>query len=169
VSFPTIETIDRTWIERIRADHDPQAAKLAAHFTLVFPTEETSGAVAAELAGIADSTRPVPFTLRRAKAVVDASDRGCHVFLVPDEGSQAISELHDRLHGGVLGRHLREDFPFVPHVTVAASADFPWCEAKANGLNRDPLTITGILESLDLLQLDDGAVSSVSRFMLRGV
>jgi hypothetical protein len=48
VAFPTFEAADRQWIESIRAKHDPEAKRIAAHFTLIFPailrreTEPTS-------------------------------------------------------------------------------------------------------------------------------
>ena len=37
VAFPLLDADDRQWIESIRAKHDPEAKRIAAHFTLVFP------------------------------------------------------------------------------------------------------------------------------------
>jgi 2'-5' RNA ligase len=166
VSYPILAVPDRRWIESIRANHDPQAARLAAHFTLVFPADVASGEVAAEIAAIAGSARAIPFVIRCAKAVRDTFSGGGHVFLVPDEGANEIATLHDRLYSGVLRPHLREDIPFEPHITVAAGDDFGWCEAIAEGLNQDPRTRVGIVESLELVEIVDGTVSSTGRFIL---
>ncbi len=167
VSYLTLDVADRKWVESIRANHDPQAAKLAAHFTLVFPTDVAPGEVAAEVAAAASSTAPIPFVIRYAKAVRDALGEGGHVFLLPDEGaSREITTLRDRLYSGVLRPYLREDIPFLPHITVAASHDFGCCEAIAKELNRDPRNIAGVLKSLELVDIVDGTVTSTGQFIL---
>lgn len=167
VSYPVLGVADRRWVESIRANHDPQAADLAAHFTLVFPADVAPGDLAVEVAAAAGSAAPIPFVIRCAKAVRDAFGRGGRVFLVPHEGADEITTLHDRLYSGVLRPHLREDIPFVPHITVAAGRDLGWCEAIAAELNRDPRTMAGVLESLELVDIVDGTVSCRGRFMLR--
>jgi len=37
VAFPSVDEVDRQWIESFRSQHDPQASRLGVHFTLVFP------------------------------------------------------------------------------------------------------------------------------------
>jgi hypothetical protein len=39
VAYPGLSATDHQWIEGIRSRSDPLAARIAAHFTLVFPTE----------------------------------------------------------------------------------------------------------------------------------
>jgi hypothetical protein len=39
VTYPSLSEDDRRWIEGVRARHDPLALRIAAHVTLVFPTE----------------------------------------------------------------------------------------------------------------------------------
>ena len=57
VAYPTLSDDDRLWIEGVRARHDPLASRIAAHFTLVFPTEAEghAGALAAH------RRRDIPF------------------------------------------------------------------------------------------------------------
>jgi len=121
VAYPCLTEADRQWIESIRARHDPQASRISAHFTLVFPVEVSPIDVLRNVSVVAKSTQPIQFVIRDARAVRDALGGGSHVFLVPDKGRVEITKLHDRLYEGVLRAHLRTDFPFMPHITVAAA------------------------------------------------
>jgi len=163
ISYPALRAADRDWIESIRATRDPQAARLAAHFTLVFPAEVASDRVAEEIAAVAGSVRPIPFVIRAARAVRDVFHRRGHVFLVPEEGSREIAWLHDRLYEGVFKRHFRGDIPFAPHITVAAARDFAWCETFADELERRALEIPGMLRDIELVSVAGGAVVSVEK------
>lgn len=40
------------------------------------------------------------------------------MFLEVDRGRKQIEELHDRLYTGPLLQFLKEDIPYIPHVTV---------------------------------------------------
>ena len=164
VSYPRLEEADRQWIESIRARHDPQADRIGVHLTLVFPAEAPPDDVAAEVSVVARSLTPIPFTIRRAKAVPDVIGGGGHVFLVPDEGRDEIARLHDRLYEGVMRPHLRMDIPFTPHLTVAAHADVDLCEHLARALNLDRRTVSGTLRSLDLVNVAGRRVDTIATF-----
>ena len=90
VAFPLFDADDRQWIESIRAKHDPEAKRIAAHFTLVFPAVLPLRATEAHVARVAQSTEPIKFVLRRAAVVPDARGAGGHVFLLPEEGRDAL-------------------------------------------------------------------------------
>ena len=170
IAYPRISEDDRTWIESIRSQFDPQVARLAAHFTLVFPLEAALNTVTREASAVAASSDPVRFTIRNAVAVRNVLTTGGHVFLVADEGGREIMGLHDRLYGGVLKPHCRSDIPFVPHMTVAASEDFGWCDAFARNICRGR-TISGTLDSIDVVDVVRPRVESIGQFVLgeRGV
>ena len=68
VAYPTFDDADRDWLESFREVHHPQA-QLAAHFTLVFPTDVALADVTAELTEAAAFTRGFPVALRSAPAV----------------------------------------------------------------------------------------------------
>ena len=166
VSYPHLEDADRDWIESVRAKHDPQAPRIGVHFTLVFPAEVLPIVVAAEVSAVARSAKPIPFTIRCAKAVRDVVGGGGHVFLVPDEGRDEIAQLHDQLYEGALRPHLRADIPFTPHLTVAAGSDPAWCEGLAEELGLDHRTVCGILRSIELVDVDNPRVGSIATFVL---
>ena len=66
VAFPVLADADGRFIEELRRKHDPNAARLGAHVTLVFPTTETSADVlAARVGALSAKTAPIGFELRR--------------------------------------------------------------------------------------------------------
>jgi len=166
VSYPSIDEADRQWIESVRAKYDPQAARIGVHFTLVFPTDASPAEVAGEVAVVASVARPIPFTIRGARAVGDVVGGGGHVFLVPDEGREEIATLHDQLYHGVLRPHLRQDIPFTPHMTVAAGSDLAACEELVHELNLGHRIVHGILRGIELVNLEKRHVDSIATFAL---
>jgi 2'-5' RNA ligase len=161
VAYPTLEERDRLWIESIRARHDPQAPLISAHFTLVFPVELEVETVAAHASSRLRDACPIPFVLRRAVALPDPIGDGCHVFLVPQEGRDDLAALHDRLYEDVLRPHLREDMPFLPHVTVAGSRDVGECERLAEMLNRQGVDVKGTASSIELIEVGNAGVKTL--------
>jgi len=167
VAYPGLERADREWIEAIRTRHDPQAALIGVHFTLVFPADSSASDLAAEASAVAAATAPIPFAIRRASATPDAlGGAGGHVFLVPDEGAREIAALHHRLYQGVMRPHLRADIPFTPHMTVAACPDMAACEHLARAINREPRGIRGALESVEVIEVGASRVRSIGAFVL---
>jgi 2'-5' RNA ligase len=159
VAYPALDAVDRQWIEGMRAERDPVAARVAVHFTVVFPVEAPLDEVVLEVATVTASTEPIRFVIRRAEAVPDRA--GARVFLVPDEGTAEIVTLHDRLYNGVLRPHLRTDIPYVPHMTVAADRRLEPCAAWAQELNQTQRTIRGLLRSVDIVDVATTPVRSV--------
>lgn len=166
VGYPTLSESDHRWIESFRARHDPQTAQIGAHFTLVFPTELAAEPVVNHASAVFQLTRSIPFVVRRAEPVADLVAGGNHVFLVPEEGRDEIVALHDRLYGGLLRPFLREDVPFLPHITVGGSAEFGQCQRLAEELNRAHFAVQGAIENIDLIEVTSEGVKPVMRFAL---
>jgi len=166
LSYPSLNEADCQWIESVRIKHDPQAARIGVHFTLVFPADAAPAEVAVEVAAVARSARPIPFTIRRARAVSDVVGGGARVFLVPHEGCGEIATLHDQLYQGVLHPHLRADIPFTPHMTVAAGLDLAVCEGLVQELSLDHRTVQGILRTIEVVNLENRRVDSIATFVL---
>jgi 2'-5' RNA ligase len=166
VGYPKLEESDHRWIESFRARHDPQASRIRAHFTLVFPVELAAEPVIEHFSAILRSARAIPLVLRRAEPVADLIAGGSHVFLVPEEGRDEIVALHDQLYGGPLRPLLRLDIPFLPHITMGAAATRDECQRLADELNREALAVEGILEQVDLIEVTKEGVKPVIRFSL---
>lgn len=165
VAYPTLDQRSLDWLEAIRRQHDPQASRIPAHFTLVFPIEESPGDLTKEIARVCLRYRPIPFVLRSAVATRDVVHGGAHVFAVPDEGRDHITRLHDDLYAGVLRPHLRDDIAFVPHITLAAG-DGRWCERYAAQLNEILQPLRGAIDSVTLLDVSRSEVESIVRLVL---
>jgi hypothetical protein len=79
-----------------------------------------------------------------------------------------VLALHSSLNPGQLAPIARPDIPFIPHVTVAAPADFEQAAAVADELNARGVAIAGTIFAIDVLALDDKAVREISRIELGG-
>ena len=166
VGYPKLEESDHRWIESFRTRHDPQASRIRAHFTLVFPVELTAEPIVEHLSALLQNARPIPFVLRRAEPVPDLVAGGSHVFLVPEEGRHEIAALHDKLYGGLLRPFLRQGVPFVPHITVGGSSTFDPCLRLAAELNHETLAVPGVITHLDLIEVTSAGIKTVIRFAL---
>jgi hypothetical protein len=102
IAFPLLEPDDKQWIESIRAKHDPEAKRIAAHFALVLPAVLPLRVTEAHVGRVAHATEPIRFVLRRATVAPDTIGSGGHVFLIPEDGRDLIAGLHERLYEGAL-------------------------------------------------------------------
>lgn len=166
VAFPLLDPDDRQWIESIRAKHDPEAKRIAAHFTLVFPTVLPLRATEAHVERVARSTEPFRFLLRRAAVAPDALGSSGHVFLIPEDGRDALAGLHERLYEGALQRHLRRNVSFTPHVTVAAGTAIDPLHTLAGELNARGLGIRGSISEIVLVDVTPAEIRPAARFPL---
>ena len=168
VAFPLLDADDKQWIDSIRAKHDPEAKHIAAHFTLVFPAVMPLRMTEAHVARVAQSTEPIRFVLRRAAVVPDTVGTGGHVFLLAEDGRDALAALHERLYEGVPQTHVRRMASFMPHVTVAASASIDPLHTLAGELNTKALAIRGSISEVVLVELTRAEIRNVGHFPLSG-
>lgn len=165
VAFPQFEGHDRQWLESIRAKHDPEAKNIDAHFTLVFPAVLPLRATEAHVTRVAHLTEPIRFVLRRATVAPHAIGSGGHVFLIPEDGRDALAGLHDRLYEGVVPR-LKRNTSFTPHVTVAAGTAIDSLHTLAGELNAKGLSIRGSISQLVLVDVTSAEIRPVAHFPL---
>lgn len=161
----TSRSSDRDWIEIIRRAHDPQYSLIEPHITFVFPVEGISSDVAFKHAGaVASSTPPIAFRLSRAAAMRNSGGRGSHMMLLPGTGDDAMRALHRRLYAGALAPALNPAVPYVPHVTVAASACHEDAEAMAAAVGE--VDIPGTLRAIVIPEYDGANVKELHRLTL---
>ncbi len=168
VAYPDLEEPDRRWLEAFRARHDPQASRIDAHFTLVFPFEAAADDVALEAGTTAQTTPRIALSIRRSVLLADVVGGGTLVCLAPDEGAAGIVALHDRLYAGALRAHLRADIRYVPHITVGAAGTTTEAARLAKELGADTRVIRGRIDRIDVVALDERAVRSLTRHGLGG-
>ena len=109
-------------VESFRRRHDPLADALPAHVTLVFPfpTNLTVTQIGSHIRRIVGNWPSLPVSFRDVEGIVDE-----FVVLMLRERVDAIIALHDKLYGGVLKTHLRDDIAYQPHVTLGRVAGNP--------------------------------------------
>lgn len=171
LAYPELNPADAVRIEMVRAVHDPNHAKVRAHFTLVSPLalapeRHSVEELVAFVGTIAREQRPFPFVLRSALPFPDTLGPATHVFLVPDEGFGALVRLRDRLYSGPLARDLRLDIPAIPHVTIGRAASARHAKRLADSLNARPLAIAGEITALYFVAHDGGTVRTIARLPL---
>lgn len=122
--FPAFRGIER--IEAFRARHDPMAALVPAHLSLVFPfpTALSRLQVETHVQRVVSRWPPIAVSFRVLR--LHANE---FVFLMAARGAAAVTALHDRLYTRSLQPHLRRDLPYEPHITVARNPDFAALEA----------------------------------------
>jgi len=117
VWFPALpESPAAHHIEAFRREHDPLAAKIPAHLTLVFPFPCTLTAtqIAAHTRRIVAKWPPLPVVFRDVEGLLDE-----FVLLMARDRAEALTALHDELYTGVLRNFLRKEIAYNPHITIA--------------------------------------------------
>lgn len=165
IARPHFEKADLAWLTDIRSRR--AGSRGAPYFTLVFAnidieTADFTKAVRAH----AKPIHPIRFRLRSALVVPERIVSRFHVFLIPDEGFGAILKLHDALHAGPLKAALRQDSPYLPHITVATTADYATACSLAFALNQGDLDIHGQIDALQVESRTGDVIQHVAEFPL---
>lgn len=167
VAYLNVSTSAGAFFDAFRQEHDPHVDVVAPHFTLVFGCKAVPETAYNEhIASVAQSTKSIRFHCKYAMLGADVVDDTAYVFLVPDEGNGSISLLHDRLYTGVLAEHLRLEFPYIPHITVASTKDRKMAKSLCDSLNRVGVDVEGTLRSLTVGALKDGKLRFLAEHRL---
>lgn len=165
VARPQFHKSELAWLTDIRRRRtgNPGPPK----FTLVFsgaqmPPKDFAELIAAQVKGVA----PIRFHLRCALVAPEPAVGGFHVFLIPDEGFAAITRLHDRLHVGPIEAALRPEMPYLPHITVTTDHDYAAARKTAESINARDLSITGVIDTLQVERRRGGVVRVVAEIPL---
>jgi hypothetical protein len=149
IAHPHFDKADLAWLTDIRSRR--AGSRGAPYFTLVFATLDISPAAFIKaIRAHAKDIHPIRFRLRSALVVPEPSVGRFHVFLIPDEGFGAILRLHDALHAGPIKGALRQDSPYLPHITVATTPDYATARNLVYALNNDVIDIHGHIDALQV-------------------
>jgi 2'-5' RNA ligase len=157
----------RAFLDAFRREHDPHVDFVAPHVTMVFGcTAVALTDYTQHVAKVAQNAKAIRFHCKYAMLGADDIDDTAYVFLVPDAGNSSIALLHDQLYTGVLAEHLRLEFPYIPHITVASTKN--WKDAKrwCDTLNHTGVDVEGTIRSLSVGALKDGKLQILSEHQL---
>ncbi len=168
VAYPKLSQPDFDWIQEYRKQNDPRYFDvIKPHFTLVFAIgdmekEVFSKEVRKQLAEI----KKFDFDLKVATINLDDSKEYHHEFLVPDKGYSNIIKLHDQLYSDLFSKYLRLDLDFIPHVGIGNSNDGLVSKGRVDELNRKGVDISGIMDTVDVIEYKDGKVETIETISL---
>ncbi len=165
VAYPKLQQSDFDFIQNYREQNDPRYfSVIDPHITLVFAINDIDkdsfvSEVKDKIAGI----KPFDFVMNVATINQNDDGKYYHEFLVPDTGYSNIIKLHDKLYSGLFAPYLRFDIDFIPHIGIGNSDEVHIAKQRIDGLNARGLSIAGRVESIDIIELSDGRVTTVER------
>ncbi len=165
IAYPGISQKDFEWIQNYRQQNDPRYFSVVdPHFTLVFAIndinkEQFLDEVEKQISDIL----PFDFTINVATINQDDSSKYYHEFLVPDVGYSNIVKLHDKLYSGLFAENLRFDIDFIPHIGIGNNEDVHTSKARVDDLNKQRVSISGIVNSVDVIEYEDGTIATIKK------
>lgn len=167
IAYPELQQSDLDWIQDYRKQHDKQFSLVKPHVTLVFAIQDLDkdgflNEVKQKVSGL----KPFDFDLKVATINQDDSGNYYHEFLVPDTGYSNIVKLHDKLYSGLFAPYLRFDVDFIPHISIGDSEDAQTSKKRVDELNAQGVSIHGRISSVDVIELANGAVTTVEKIGL---
>ena len=112
VHYPNVDTL---YINQFRKKHDPQVDLIEPHITIMFPVPESIGEdyLVNHIENALSDWKSFPIHLQGIQKSWDD-----YLFLMVQEGSANIIDLHSQIYTGRLVDYLKEGIPFVPHLTL---------------------------------------------------
>ncbi len=152
-----------SWLEAIRAQHDPQHKAVPPHVTLLFPTDSVTPQEAAGRAESLAAAMPA-FAARFDRLEIFSMPTGGKyphlVYLLPDAETTAhFMALHDALPGN--------GEPFEPHVTIARFGAVFSAKALLRQHGRDVTPpLQARCDALRLVHIEQGAIRLDAAYQL---
>ena len=149
VHYPDIDT---KRVNQLRRKYDPQVELIQPHITLMFPVASLIGeeTLVNHLRAVLSDKHPFPIHLQGLDKSWDH-----YLFLLVDEGKDALADLHAHIYTGVLTDLRQTDLAYVPHVTLGMFGDnineYDKALDEAKRLNLD---YRCVVDKLHLIKLD---------------
>ncbi len=168
IGYPELNHPDFEWIQTIRVQYDVDNYNLIKpHFTFFFPCSDIDqNDLLNHVKKCAGGTESIPFKIGATKVNPDISGERWYLFLVPDEGYEKIVKIHDTLYTGILADRLRQDIPYVPHITIGVFNSEQECDKVSDKLDKEKLSIAGRILSIDVISLEKNKVETIAKFEL---
>lgn len=170
VAYPKLQQRDFDWVQRYREQNDPRYfSVIEPHITLVFAINDIDkDSFVSEVKDKIADVQPFDFEIK--VATINQNDDGqyYHEFLVPDSGYSNIVKLHDKLYSGLFAPYLRFDIDFIPHIGIGNDDEARIAKQRVDELNATSISLSGRVDSADVIEYADGVVTTVEKMELTG-
>ena len=145
-------------IENIRQKHDPLFGLIPPHITIVFPFKSNISN---------DELKSHIFNVSKGvgKIEIEFANRitnvGNYLFLEVEGGKEQIEELHDMLYTGPLIQFLKEDIPYIPHVTVGRKESVELAAEVAKDIHSFPEKLQCVIDRISVEQIGKNGESII--------
>ena len=163
LAYPKISKSDYGWIQDVREKEDKRYfGVVEPHFTIVFGTAKLDlDEFTAHVKEKTQNFKTFDMILDSTKIVKDDFQDIYHAFLIPSQGNNEITTLHDVLYTGVLASELREDLSYIPHVGIGTNQDKRPLEELVKQFNATNRKIIGSISELTIVGYDGAKVADL--------
>ncbi|PGH82781.1 2'-5' RNA ligase [Bacillus anthracis] len=145
-------------IENIRRKHDPLFRLIPPHITIVFPFKSniSSDALKSHILNLSKGVGKIEIEFANHITSV-----GNYLFLEVEGGRKQIEELHDMLYTGPLIQFLKEDIPYIPHVTVGRKESAELAAEVAKDIHSFPEKLQCVINRISVERIGENEESII--------
>lgn len=145
-------------IEDIRQKHDPLFGLIPPHVTIVFPFKSniSNDELQSHILNLSKGVGKIEIEFANRITSV-----GNYLFLEVEEGKEQIEELHDLLYTGPLIQFLKEDIPYIPHVTVGRKENAELAAEVAKDIHSLPETLQCVIDRISVERIGENGESII--------
>ncbi|MGG0076671.1 2'-5' RNA ligase family protein [Bacillus wiedmannii] len=145
-------------IENIRQKHDPLFGLIPPHITIVFPfmSNISNNELKSHILNLSRGVGKIEIEFANHITSV-----GNYLFLKVEGGKKQIEELHDMLYTGPLIQFLKEDIPYIPHVTVGRKESAELAAEVAKDIHSFPEKLQCVVDRISVERIGEKGESII--------
>ncbi|ENJ6135786.1 2'-5' RNA ligase [Bacillus anthracis] len=145
-------------IENIRQKHDPLFELIPPHITIVFPFKSniSNGELKSHILNLSRGIGKIEIEFANRITSV-----GNYLFLEVERGKEQIAKLHDMLYTEPLRQFLKEDIPYIPHVTVGRKESAELAAEVAKDIHSFPEKLQCVIDRISVERIGEKGESII--------
>ncbi|ASI78287.1 2'-5' RNA ligase family protein [Bacillus pacificus] len=145
-------------IESTREKHDPLFRLIPPHITIVFPFKSniSNDELKSHILNLSKGVGKIEIEFANRITSV-----GNYLFLEVEGGKEQIEELHDLLYTGPLIQFLKEDIPYIPHVTVGRKGSAELAAEVAKEIHSFPQKLQCVIDRISVERIGENGESII--------
>ncbi len=145
-------------IENIRQKHDPLFKLIPPHITIVFPFKSniSNGELKSHILNLSRGIGKIEIEFANRITSV-----GNYLFLEVERGKEQITKLHDMLYTEPLRQFLKEDIPYIPHVTVGRKESAELAAEVAKDIHSFPEKLQCVIDRISVERMGEKGESII--------